>query len=100
MDGGPISAQEWCFVRPGDTPQTLWRRELFPLGLQLFEQTLRDIENGVLVQIPQDETLSTWEPSFSPPPLKRPDLPMFRSGREEGFRVVATRDDAFYAAGA
>ena len=91
IDAGSIAAQEWCFVRPGDTAQTLWRRELLPLGLRLFEQTLGDVEGGTLVQIPQDEALATWEPSFNPPPLRRPDLPMLGSGREEGFRLVTTR---------
>lgn len=90
-DGGPVAAQDFCFVRPDDTPRELWERELFPLGLRLFAQTLADIERGVLVKIPQDEALSTWEPSFDPPPLRRPDLPMLSDGRDYGFQVVTTR---------
>ena len=90
-DGGPVAAQDWCFVRPKDTPRELWDRELFPMGLRLFAQTLADIEAGTLVKIPQDEALSTWEPSFDPPPLRRPDLPMLSDGRDVGFQVVTTR---------
>lgn len=90
-DGGPIAAQDWCFVRPDDTARELWERELFPMGLRLFARTLADLERGVLVKIPQDEALSTWEPSFDPPPLRRPDLPMLGDGRDFGFHVVTTR---------
>ena len=43
VDGGPIAAQDWCFVRPDDTPSTLWRRELFPMGLRLIDQVLGDL---------------------------------------------------------
>lgn len=94
VDGGPVAAQDWCFVQPKDTPETLWRRELFPMGLRLFAKVLEDIERGVLVQIPQDVKLATWEPSFNPPALKRPDLPMLTDGRDFGYRVAVTRDDA------
>lgn len=94
VDGGPIAAQDFCFVQPGDTPESLWRRDLFPLGLRLFEKVLNDIERGVLVQIPQDPRLATWEPSFNPPPLRRPDLPMLTDGRNKGFLVATTREDA------
>jgi methionyl-tRNA formyltransferase len=94
VDGGPVAAQDWCFARPDDTPESLWRRELFPMGIALLEKTLEDIERGVLVQIPQDTALASWEPSFNPPPLKRPDLPMLTDGRAAGVRVVVTREDA------
>ncbi len=99
VDGGPVAAQDWCFVQPNDTPETLWRRELFRMGQRLFRQVLTDIPRGMLVQIPQDEKLATWEPSFNPPPLRRPDLPMLTDGRESGFRVVVSRDDAREFAG-
>lgn len=32
VDGGPIAAQDWCHVRPGDTPAELWRRDLARWG--------------------------------------------------------------------
>jgi len=91
VDGGPIASQDWCFVRADDTARSLWCRELFPLGLRLFEQTLGDIERGILVRIPQEDALATWEPSFNPPPLMRPDLPMLSDGRQSDFQLVTTR---------
>jgi len=63
-DTGPIAAQDWCWIRPGDTPQTLWRRALAPLGLRLLGEVLRELDAGQLPSHPQDETLATWEPAF------------------------------------
>lgn len=88
VDGGPIAAQDWCFVQRGDTAEELWRRDLQPMGLRLLERTLTDIARGVLVQVPQDHTLATWEPSLNPPPLYRPDLLMLGAGYQAGYTVV------------
>jgi methionyl-tRNA formyltransferase len=64
-DGGPVIAQDWCFVRPGDTASDLWRRELAPMGLRLFREALGKIAAGDVTGGVQDETLATWEPSLS-----------------------------------
>jgi methionyl-tRNA formyltransferase len=69
-DTGPIAAQEHCFVHPGDTADTLWRRALGPLGLQLFEKVLGDLEQGRVVRLAQDEAAATWEPSYRAPAFK------------------------------
>ena len=75
VDGGPIARQGWCLVRPEDDAHTLWRRELFPMGLRLIAGTLDDITSGVLVMRDQDPALATWEPSFDGAPrLYRPEL--------------------------
>jgi methionyl-tRNA formyltransferase len=81
VDAGDIAAQEWCWVRSDDTVDTLWRRELFPMGLRLIEQALADLARGVRVAIPQDDAAATWEPSWSRPPLRRPDLLLLGDGR-------------------
>ncbi len=69
-DTGPIAAQEHCFVHPGETAETLWRRALGPLGLQLFEQVFADLERGQVIRQPQDEAAATWEPSYRAPAFK------------------------------
>lgn len=92
IDGGPIAAQDWCFTRPGDTPGTLWRRELFPMGLRLFSEVLDNLERGILVSVPQDQTLATWEPSVGRPPVYRPDLIPIGPA-PEGFRVIRVREN-------
>jgi len=68
-DTGPIAAQNWCHIRPDDTPETLWRRSLAPMGLALFRQALREIEAGTIRKHPQDPHLATWEPAFARPKL-------------------------------
>lgn len=93
IDGGDIAAQDWCHVRPGDTPEELWRRELFPIGLRLFARTLADLERGRVVRVPQDPALVTWEPSWSRAPLHRPELLQLGDGRNVAGLEVA-RDAA------
>lgn len=63
-DTGPIAAQDWCHVRPDDTPATLWRRALAPLGIALISSVLGDIDRGLVTRQDQDEDVATWEPSF------------------------------------
>jgi methionyl-tRNA formyltransferase len=86
-DGGDIAAQDWCFIRRSDDAEELWRRELFPLGLRLLERVLADLERGVVIAVPQDESLATWEPSWERPPLHRPDLLMPGSSAQHAFAV-------------
>jgi len=64
MDGGPVAAQEHVFVLPGDTPETLWKRDLAPLGIRLLTEVCNDIANGKIVKIPQNESIATVEPSI------------------------------------
>lgn len=65
-DTGPIAAQDWCWIKPGDTPDTLWRRELAPMGLRLFSQVLTALDAGTVPSAPQDASMATWEPAFNP----------------------------------
>lgn len=76
VDGGDILAQEWCWVQPGDDAETLWRRDLSPMGIRLLLDTLDRFASGDTYGKKQDEKLATWEPSLNPPPLSRPDLLM------------------------
>ena len=86
IDAGDIAAQEHVFIRPGDSAEELWRRDLFPLGLLLFRRVLTDIQRGRLVKIPQRPDLATWEPALDRPPIFRPELPQL--GHIEGFEVI------------
>lgn len=99
VDGGPIAAQDWCFIPPGADPGELWREVLQPMGLRLILRTLDDLSRGVVVAVPQDERLATWEPSLDQPPIFRPDLP--RIGAPAGFAYVTSGlDPRAHAAGA
>jgi methionyl-tRNA formyltransferase len=96
VDGGPIAAQDWCFLPPGTDPGELWREVLQPMGLRLILRTLEDLSRGVVVAVPQDERLATWEPSLDQPPIFRPDLP--RIGAPPGFTYVTSAVDPRAAA--
>lgn len=45
-DEGPIAAQGWCFVLPGETPAELWRRALAPMGLHLLAGVVADLSRS------------------------------------------------------
>lgn len=64
-DAGPVIAQDWCFIRKDDTAESLWRRELGPMGLVLLEKVLSSFLLGKVFGELQDENLSSWEPAFS-----------------------------------
>jgi methionyl-tRNA formyltransferase len=40
MDAGAIAAQEWCFVKKGETARELWERALAPLGQKLLADVI------------------------------------------------------------
>ena len=93
VDAGAIAAQDWCWIRPEDTAQSLWRETLQPMGLSLIEKVLSDISGGTLVKIPQDETLSPWEPSWERAPIPRPDLLQIGASLD-GYKVVTVKSDS------
>ncbi|MBS0320961.1 MAG: methionyl-tRNA formyltransferase [Proteobacteria bacterium] len=66
MDAGAIAAQDWCFVKPGETARELWERALAPLGLKLLGDVLREaVATGRLPARPQDETFATQAPRIT-----------------------------------
>jgi methionyl-tRNA formyltransferase len=66
MDAGQIAAQDWCFVRKGETARELWERALAPLGLELILKVLREVrETGKVPAHPQDEQFATKAPMLS-----------------------------------
>lgn len=75
MDGGAVLAQRHVFIRPDDSAEELWRRELAPLGVELLTDTVtRFAQHGYIAGTGQDESIATWEPSIDRPPAYRPDL--------------------------
>ena len=40
MDAGAIAAQEWVFVKKGETARELWERALAPLGQRLLAEVI------------------------------------------------------------
>lgn len=65
-DTGPIALQDWCHIQPEDDATSLWRRELAPMGLRLFERALAILSaGGRLPVVEQCQKLATWEPGFA-----------------------------------
>jgi len=70
VDGGPVAAQDWCFVDPSWTASDLWRERLFGMGVELIRKTVTDVSEGRIIKEPQDERFASWEPSWERPPLR------------------------------
>ncbi|MBI5264975.1 MAG: methionyl-tRNA formyltransferase [Bradyrhizobium sp.] len=66
MDAGAIAAQEWCFVKKGESARELWERALAPLGQKLLAAVIDyAITHNSLPAKPQDEQFATQAPSLS-----------------------------------
>jgi methionyl-tRNA formyltransferase len=63
MDAGAIAAQDWCFVKKGETARELWERALAPMGLRLLGEVVAlAAKTGTLPAKPQDEQFATRAP--------------------------------------
>ena len=66
MDAGAIAAQEWVFVKKGETARELWERALAPLGIKLLGEVIEYAKaHKALPAKPQDEQFATRAPSLS-----------------------------------
>jgi methionyl-tRNA formyltransferase len=66
MDAGAIAAQEWVFVRKGETARQLWERALAPLGQKLLGEVIDYAKtHKTLPARPQDEEFATHAPALS-----------------------------------
>ncbi|WP_454628261.1 formyltransferase family protein [Bradyrhizobium cenepequi] len=66
MDAGAIAAQDWVFVKKGETARDLWERALAPLGLRLLGEVIDYARaHDSLPARPQDEQFATKAPSLS-----------------------------------
>jgi methionyl-tRNA formyltransferase len=66
MDAGAIAAQDWVFVKKGETARELWERALAPLGQKLLGEVIDYAKtHGALPAKPQDEQFATRAPSLS-----------------------------------
>ena len=59
-DAGGIAAQDWCFVKKGETARELWERALAPMGLALLTNVAHHARlQGSLPAFPQDPRFAT-----------------------------------------
>lgn len=72
VDTGKIVSQDWCHVSPGDTPKSLWRRELGPMGVSLICSAIEKLnKNKALSLTKQPQNVATWEPALTGQKLNR-----------------------------
>jgi methionyl-tRNA formyltransferase len=65
MDAGAIAAQEWVFVKKGETARELWERALAPLGQKLLGEVIDYAKtHDSLPAKPQDEQFATKAPKL------------------------------------
>jgi methionyl-tRNA formyltransferase len=65
MDAGAIAAQEWVFVKKGETARELWERALAPLGQKLLADVIDYAKtHKTLPSKPQDEQFATRAPKL------------------------------------
>jgi len=65
MDAGAIAAQEWVFVKKGETARELWERALAPLGQKLLGEVIDYAKiHKALPAKPQDEQFATMAPKL------------------------------------
>jgi methionyl-tRNA formyltransferase len=63
MDAGAIAAQEWVFVKKGETARELWELALAPLGQKLLGDVIDYAKtHNALPAKPQDEQFATNAP--------------------------------------
>jgi len=66
MDAGAIAAQEWVFVKKGETARELWERALAPLGYKLLGDVIDYAKtHKSLPAKPQDEQFATRAPALA-----------------------------------
>jgi methionyl-tRNA formyltransferase len=66
MDAGAVAAQDWVFVKKGETARELWERALAPLGQQLLAEVIDYAKtHNALPAKAQDEQFATKAPSLS-----------------------------------
>jgi methionyl-tRNA formyltransferase len=62
-DAGAIAAQDWCFVKKGETARELWERALAPMGLALLSKVVQIArKEGRVPANVQDTTFATRAP--------------------------------------
>lgn len=62
-DAGAIAAQDWCFVKKGETARDLWERALAPMGLALLRKVVHHARlQGAVPACPQDPNFATRAP--------------------------------------
>lgn len=62
VDTGPIILQETTAIETSDTVKSLYFKKLYPMGVRMIAQAVKQIRDGSAVAIEQDETKASFQP--------------------------------------
>jgi methionyl-tRNA formyltransferase len=62
VDAGPIAAVRRIPMPANVRPRELYDQYLVPLGIEAFDEVLRQLEAGIVPREEQDERFATYEP--------------------------------------
>lgn len=62
VDTGPILLQEAVEISPDDTIKSLYFKKLYPMGIRLLSEAVKQIRRGTAVSVPQDVATATHQP--------------------------------------
>ena len=110
-DAGAIAAQDWCFVRRGESARELWERALAPMGLALLQRgvchvrdhdsvpaTEQDLRFATKAPLIKRSVVLTEEPADDSVALVATVIGADRHGIVNALSECAQRHDANWAA--
>ncbi|MCG6931681.1 MAG: hypothetical protein LJE64_14090, partial [Desulfofustis sp.] len=62
VDTGPILLQETVEIRPDDTVKSVYFEKLYPLGIRMIGEAVKQIREGTATATTQDETVASFQP--------------------------------------
>lgn len=73
LDTGPILLQEMCPVDPNDTVDSLYKRFLFPVGVDAVARAVDMVADGTAPKIAQSDVDATYDPMLNKLELQKID---------------------------
>ena len=65
VDTGPILLQEKVEIEPDDTVKSLYFKKLYPLGIRLIGEAVKQIRTSQAKPVPQEEEMASFQPVIS-----------------------------------
>ena len=66
VDTGPILLQEKVSIEPDDTVKSLYFGKLYPMGVRMLAEAVRQIREGTAQPMAQDESQASFQPVITP----------------------------------
>lgn len=66
VDTGPILLQETVEITPDDTVKSVYFKKLYPLGIKMIAEAVKQIREGTATSTIQDEAQASFQPVITP----------------------------------